>query len=237
MKTFTIGNLKGGVAKTTTTVNLAYSFRQNGLKVLVVDLDPQCNTTKFFTKIYGSKTVERLFDNSDQITDVICHSKYDRIDIIKGSPKLSENIDITVLRDALAHVKDQYDICVIDTRPTFENLTQNAVYASDVLLTPIIFDNFSRDNLALVEDFYHEMKEYNDSLEWKVVAVMVANAKAQRKASVDLITKHDYPILETCISRTADINNALTFYKPVMLHRRKSQAALDYLELANEILA
>lgn len=237
MKTFTIGNLKGGVAKTTTTVNLAYSFKQMGLKVLVVDLDPQCNTTRFFTKIYGSKTVGKLFDKPDQIKDVICRSKYEQIDIIKGSPKLSENVDVMMLKDALGYVKDKYDVCVIDTRPTFEHLTQNAICASDVLLTPIIFDNFSRDNLALVEDFYHEMKEYNDKLDWKVVAVMVANAKAQRKASVDLITKHDYPILETCISRTADINNALTFYKPVMLHRRKSQATLDYLELANEILA
>ena len=122
------------------------------------------------------------------------------------------------LKEALGYIKKEYDVCLIDTRPVFDVLTKNALYAADVLLTPVKFDNFCRDNLAMVEDAYHELKEKNPELKWKVFANMVANVKAQKVSSADLLGKHDYPFLQSCISRTAIVDNALSLYKPVAKH-------------------
>ena len=237
MKTIAIANLKGGVGKTTTTVNLAYSLEYLGKKVLVIDLDPQCNCTRFFARVSNQgNTIDGLLRNPEKINRMIYRTKYNGIDIIRGASD-AECEDPHLLKRALEHRNKDYDFCVIDTRPVFDTLTRNAFHAADILLTPIKFDNYCRDNLALVEHFYDEyVLEENDGLEWLVFANMVANAKAQRKTMADILDKHNYPILDTCISRSAVVDNALWLYKPVLKHRKNSTVALDYLELAKELI-
>lgn len=115
-------------------------------------------------------------------------------------------------------------------------LTMNALYAADVFLTPVKFDNFCRDNLTMVEDAYHEILENNPDLEWKIFANMVSNTKTQKLSSEDLITKHDYPFMQSCISRTAIVDNALSLYKPVAKHRVMSNVAQDFVDLVEELL-
>ena len=88
--------------------------------------------------------------------------------------------------------------------------------------------------MALVERFVNEYADEN--MEWKIFANMVANGKAQRETMADLIGKHDYPIMETCVSRSAVVDNALNLYKPVLKHRKNSSVAQDYLELAKELI-
>ena len=237
MKVYAIGNMKGGVGKTTATVNLAYSFSQIGKKVLVIDLDPQCNCTPFFTKVNNQGySVKDVLQNPDIINQAISKSKYINIDIIKGNISIKPGLEIFSLKSALQVLGMKYDICLIDTHPIFDGLTKNALMAADVMLTPIKFDNFCRDNLAMVEDIYHEILESNQSLDWKIFANMTANGMAQRAASVDLLAKHEYPFLESCISRTLIVDNALTLYKPVMKHRSKSMVAGDFMDLAKELL-
>ena len=138
------------------------------------------------------------------------------------------------MKDAFQNLKKEYDYCIIDTRPVFDNLTKNAFHVADIMLTPIKFDNYCRDNLALVEQFVNEYAD--EKMEWKIFANMVANGKAQRETMADLIGKHDYPILDTCVSRSAVVDNALNLYKPVLKHRRLSSVAQDYLELAKELM-
>lgn len=145
-------------------------------------------------------------------------------------------------------VNDYYDVALKEFRlnelSKYESftfikgnvLTKNALYAADVLLTPVKFDNFCRDNLAMVEDAYHELKEKNPELKWKVFANMVANVKAQKVSSADLLGKHDYPFLQSCISRTAIVDNALSLYKPVAKHRGGSNVAQDFVDLVDELL-
>ena len=115
-------------------------------------------------------------------------------------------------------------------------LTMNALYAADVFLTPVKFDNFCRDNLTMVEDAYHEILENNPDLEWKIFANMVSNTKAQKLSSEDLIAKHDYPFMQSCIIRTAIVDNALSLYKPVAKHRVMSNVAQDFVDLVEELL-
>lgn len=92
---------------------------------------------------------------------------------MKGSVKITEQKTPWRLKEALGYLKKDYDVCLIDTRPVFDMLTMNALYAADVFLTPVKFDNFCRDNLTMVEDAYHEILENNPDLEWKIFANMV----------------------------------------------------------------
>ena len=237
MKVYVVANLKGGVGKTTTTVNVAYTFSEMGGRVLVIDLDPQCNCTRFFAKVNGySKTVRDVLENPKGINSAVYRTKYRDIDIVKGSVKITEQKTPWRLKEALGYLKKDYDVCLIDTRPVFDMLTMNALYAADVFLTPVKFDNFCRDNLTMVEDAYHEILENNPDLEWKIFANMVSNTKAQKLSSEDLIAKHDYPFLQSCISRTAIVDNALSLYKPVAKHRVMSNVAQDFVDLVEELL-
>lgn len=234
MKTIAIANLKGGVGKTTTSINLTYSLMTLGKSVLLIDLDPQCNSTRFFAKVNCTgQTVQDVLENPKAINHCIYRTKYRNIDIIRGSSQ-EKCLESNRLKTAFQDLKKEYDYCVIDTRPVFDILTQNALHAANIMLTPIKFDNYCRDNLALVEHFVNEYAD--EQMEWKIFANMVVNGKAQRETMVDLIGKHDYPIMDTCISRSAVVDNALNLYKPVLKHRKNSNVAQDYLELAKELL-
>lgn len=238
MKTFVIGNLKGGTGKTTTTINLSYTLGVYFEKrILVIDMDPQTNTTSVFTKANRiGNTVKDVLEKPERIVKSIRQTKYKNIDIIKGDALLQEAdvLDIRNLRIALAHVSDKYDFCIIDTRPVFEALTKTALFAADVLLVPVCLDKFCKDNLSLVEEAIYMMPF---DIDWKAFANKVdCRRKSQRKVYKDLLEKHNYPFLNTCISNSAAVDNALELSKPVMRHRTKSVATQDYLELATEIL-
>lgn len=239
MKTIIVGNLKGGTGKTTSAVNIAYSLSVLGKKVLVVDADPQTNLTPFFTKVNRNGfTLWDVLKKPEKVKRCIYHSRYGGVEIIKGNTALQESdaANHTALAYALSIVQDKYDFCIIDSRPAFENLTGAAILAADVLLTPVCMDKFCRDNLALVEEYIDSLPEEYRPV-WKVFANKVdAGRKAQRNIYKDILEKHDYPFLETCISRSAAIDNALELYKPVGKHRSKNQATIDYMELAKELL-
>lgn len=239
MKIIMIGNLKGGVGKTTSTVNLAYSLAILGKKVLVIDEDPQSNTTSFFGTVNGNdKTIWDLLQNPKNIRSCIYRSKYKNIDIVKGDPHLAEEDvkDLNWLRIVSREVSDKYDFCLVDTRPAFGALTDSVLEGAHMLLTPACMDKFCRDNLSLVEDHIDFWVRENDLL-WRVFATKIdARRKSQRSTYLDLVGKHQYPFLETCIRSSAIVDNALELYKPVGKHRSGSPAAIDYMDLAREIM-
>lgn len=238
MITICISNLKGGVGKTTTSVNLSYTLSMMGKKVLVIDLDPQCNCTRFFAKVNQTGyTVSQLFQSPQKIKQMIYRTKYKNLDVIRGNSDIKVE-SIELLKSALSLVQEKYEYCIIDTRPVFDTLTQNAVYAADVMLTPIKFDNYCRDNLALVEAFFDTFSAtYKPELKWFVFANMSADLKAQKKIMRDIIYKHNYPILDVCVRKTTVVDNALALYKPVARHKNKSGVAQDYSDLALEIMS
>ena len=138
------------------------------------------------------------------------------------------------LKAALERVQDDYDVCIVDTRPALEHITRSALFAADVFVTPVLLDNFCRDNLLLLED---ELQNICDrEMNWKIFANRVENKRSQRDTYADMIQRHDWEFLETCISKGAVVENALKHYKPVLRHRSRSVVAQDYLDLAKELL-
>lgn len=233
-----IWNKRGGVGKTTSTVNLAYSLAELGRKVLVIDAAPQCNATAFFGRVnQQNKTISNAACNPKDVQKCIYRTKYKNIDIIKGDTEILEKeLQISPLwfvNDNPAFEK--YDICLIDTDPTTDELTESVIRAADVLLTPVHMNKSCRDNLALVEK---HIEDYMDKgLCWRVFWTKAnGRRKAQRKAYIDIVGKHVYPFMNSAIADSADVDNAWELYKPMAKHRKNSPVAKDYTALAEELL-
>ena len=130
MKAISVWNMKGGVGKTTTTINLAYNFSVMEYHVLVLDLDPQTNCTPVFTNVNEkNKTIRNVLETGRITKNCIYRSRYKNIDVIKGDMRLTETFSPEILQTAFLDIKDTYDIVLIDCRPAFESLTKNAVWA------------------------------------------------------------------------------------------------------------
>ena len=245
MRVYAVWNGKGGTGKTTTAVNLAYNLSVLGQKVLLVDLDPQTNATPFFTKAnenaYTVRNLFReLFEHPEKVKRCIYRSKYPLLDVIKGDTHLSEadaHDDYTI-KDALWNVKAEYDVAVIDCRPSFENLTRNALCAADILVTPIQLDGYCKDNLALVQRMYDEiLADYSDhEIEWKVFANRVKLLKSSRNIYSELMTKYTYPLVTTCVSDRAAVSSATVAKKPLLKHRKNDVATEDFMSLTKELM-
>lgn len=232
MKKISIFNLKGGVGKTTTTINLSYALAQSGKKILIIDMDPQTNTTPVFSNQANThKTIKDVLDNGC-IGKAIYRSRYKNIDIIEGDPELTEKYDFKTLANILKTVTG-YNYILIDCRPSFENLTKNAVYASDIVLTPVVMDRFCLDNLKLVKRHLKSLEGH--TVDWKIFANRIKKVKSQLGIYREIMQLNDYSFLDACIQERAAITNALVYRKPIMLHRKTSPAAQDFFELADEI--
>jgi len=239
MKLVAVGNFRGGIGKSTTTVNLAHTFAKMRQKVLVIDCDPQNNTTPFFTTVKeNGKSIVEAIEAPERAQEFVEPSRYENIDVLKGStalmgeelPKESLGWLITVKET----LEDDYDICIVDTNPNLSSLTVSALVAADLLLTPIGLNESSRDNLALLQEKIEPVIE--QGLVWKVFAMKVdLNRKAQRQSLDDIVNKHSYPFLEHYISSAADVDNAWKYYKPVERHRSKSIVVEEFYALAKEV--
>lgn len=152
MKIITLYNVKGGVGKTTTTVNLACLLAKQGLSVLLWDLDPQGGSSYFFKlENNNDNTHERLFDRYITIYDVIQHTDTYQIDVISNDSTFSDQfmnkaskitalnfVNKNLISSTLDEVSDDYDVCVIDCSPGRFQLHQNIFHAADLLLIPNI---------------------------------------------------------------------------------------------------
>ena len=174
MKTFSIINKKGGVGKTTITVNLAYLIAEScDLRVLVIDNDDQGNDSQFFA-VEPQTTLADILLGRKNIQDVIQSTRYSNIDIIaSGAELLDANVSVikdeeivqqTILKEALEQVKESYDICLIDNPPTINASVINGLVASDEVIIVTTPDMYGIRGVAQMAEYIEAIQEYNPDL-------------------------------------------------------------------------
>ena len=249
MRRISIVNIKGGVGKTTSTINLGAILAKEGKKVLIVDIDPQSNSTMAFD-VYNKedKTIsDVLLDNDINVKDVIKNTEFENIDVLPSSIKLAFAereilIDVTRsqqnrLKKALEVVEDLYDYCIIDCPPSMSTITINALVASDEVLVPIKIDKYALDGLEYLLESINRIKdEFNDKLKFSGCFITMDDSTTVNKEVKRLLKELlGDKVFNSNIRKNVSVVESTFEQKPLVHYRPKSNANKDYIELAKEV--
>lgn len=244
MKTIVFANQKGGVAKTTSAMAVAEGLTECGLRVLLIDCDPQCNSTATHGAVTeNATTLCDVLYNGDPILEAIQHTALG--DIVPSDPLLS-GADVRIiklgkeylLRDALVAVTDQYDYCIIDTPPSLGILLINALTAADSVIVPLTADAYSTDGLAALTSTIDDVKRFtNPNLQRPqlLLTKWSARTKLSRRFAEDLATLAvdiGADILPIRIRECVSVRTAQDQQRGLLKHASKSTVAEDYRQLA-----
>lgn len=242
-----ITNQKGGVGKTTTTINLAYCLAKEGARVLLVDFDPQGNASSGLgiDKTKLKATVLDVVQQQIKIKDVILKTNIKRVDIVPATPQLA-NAEVELaraerrfvrLKDALAEV-DGYDYVLIDSPPSLSLLTVNGLIAAQYVLLPVQAEFYALEGLGqLLETMQLIRKGMNPTLELIGVLVTMMDSRTTLSNQVYAEIKKHFPgkVFETTIPRNVRIAEAPSHGVPVGMYDRWSKGARAYKALAEEV--
>ena len=243
MKIISIINLKGGVAKTISSINIAHILAKvHNKKVLLIDNDKQGNTSKFFS--LGNEEELSIADimlNRDiSIKEVIGATQYENIDLIKANMSLLQaNLNIKksdILKQALEEVSKDYDYCIIDNAPDINLSTINAIVASNDILIPVKADVFALDGLKEINEQINNAKQVNPNLILKGCFITQWQKNNANLQTETLLIKEKYSIFKTHIRRTPKIDESTFENKPILEYSKRCGATRDYLALVEEYL-
>lgn len=247
-KIVAVANQKGGVGKTTTAVNLSSCVAALGKKTLIVDLDPQGNTTTGYgipKRSVEAGTYELLIGKADAAQAV--RSTEFRTDVIGSNARLAgaalELIDLpsreSRLRKALAPVQKDYDYIFIDCPPSLDLLTLNGLCACDTVLIPIQCEYYALEGLSeLISTLKTVRKKYNPYLEIEgVVFTMYSGRYNLTLQVVEQVKKYfGSKVYETTIPRSIRISEAPGFGQPINFYEPKGKGSEAYMDLAIEFI-
>ena len=248
-KIVAIVNQKGGVGKTTTAVNLTAGLGINGKKVLLVDIDPQGNTTSGF----GIDKRQVLVSSYDLImgnrpaNEIIVKTKFKGVDVIPSSMNLAgAEIELTAienretrLKNALASVREQYDYILLDCPPSLGLITLNALTATDTFLVPIQCEYFALEGLSQLMSTMRQVKRlYNPTLELEGVLLTMYDGRLNLTQQVVSEIKKFFgkKLYNSVITRSVRLSEAPSFGLPIQYYDHRSKGALCYNTLAEEFI-
>lgn len=248
-KVFAVTNQKGGVGKTTTTVNLAASLAATRRRVLLIDLDPQGNATmgSGVDKYQLEYSIYDVLMGDAQPQDVRMLGTTGGYDLLPANADLTaaEVALVTVekreyrLKNALAVIVADYDFVLIDCPPSLNMLTINALAAADAVLIPVQCEYYALEGLAALMQTIEEVKRRLNprlDIEGLLRTMYDPRNSLTRDVSNELITHFGPKLYRTTIPRNVRLAEAPSFGTPVLQHDRQSSGALAYLALAGEIL-
>lgn len=248
-KIIAIANQKGGVGKTTTSINLSACLAEKGKKVLVIDTDPQGNTTSGFgiDKNNLENTVYELFLGECSIRDCIIKNVIKNVSVLPANVNLAaaeiELIGVEkkeyILRNEVDYIKDEYDYIIIDCPPSLNMLTLNSMTTADSVLVPIQCEYYALEGLSQLIHTINLVKErLNPDLRMEGVVFTMYDARTNLSMQVVENVKENLSqkVFETLIPRNIRLAEAPSYGEPINIYDAKSAGAEAYMKLADEII-
>ena len=254
-KIISMVNQKGGVGKTTTSINLSSCLAQLGSKVLLIDIDPQgnCTTGLGINKSDIKNSVYELMTDNASIKDSITKTKYKRLSIIPASINLA-GIDSELIEKGYAEegfkkveqlkkhcdsVKENYDYIIIDCPPSLGILTSNALAASDSVMIPVQCEFFALEGiLQLLNTITLAQRSINPGLQIEGVLLTMYDSRTNLGAEVveNIRSYFKEKVYDTIIPRLVRLSEAPSYGKPINFYDSESKGCTAYTNLAKEVL-
>lgn len=244
-----ITNQKGGVGKTTTAINLGAALAVSDVKVLLIDADPQGNTTSGLgiQKTSGLNTIYDVLIDGKAIEEVTCHTAMEGLDILPADKNLvGVNLQLTgvderesILRKQLDRIRDKYQFILIDCPPALDLLTLNALMAADAVLVPIQCEFFALEGVSELMDTIDRIRDsfaHPLTIEGILLTMFDDRTNLARQVAADLREFFGSEVFKTVIPRNIRLAEAPSHGKSILAYDPGSRGSESYIQLAKEVL-